>query len=343
MNTRRIWLHASWIVALAAGLTIVPGTIAKGGRGGHGGGHAPRAPHISSGHHGGGGKPQTFKAPKMPHVSAPSHKNGAKSAQVHHNNNGTNHATSSTAHHNGASANGVAAVNTSHTRAGNASPNASMSASRNAKAAASPATGVNPSRNTAGVVGSAAALGSSGAMGHNGNGYTYGTGTWARNYRAYGYGHGYRNRYYGRGYGYGRSQGNNRAVVSRLRSVHVEPGADRSRLPGPPRPRDAFDLDGDPPALAPVDDLPGHGLRVRYEQRAEHLAMGRNDNLGANGRRGQPMSQAQSDARMGQSLRTLQGIDMQLANQGSNTTGHARARGHVTVAIRELNTALSIR
>ena len=55
------------------------------------------------------------------------------------------------------------------------------------------------------------------------------------------------------------------------------------------------------------------------------------------------MSQAQSDARMGQSLRTLQGVNMQLTSQGSNTSGHARARGHVLAAIRDLNTALSIR
>ena len=52
------------------------------------------------------------------------------------------------------------------------------------------------------------------------NTYTYGYGNGARNYRAYGYGNGYRNRSYGGGYGYGRSQGNNRAVVARLRSVH---------------------------------------------------------------------------------------------------------------------------
>ena len=52
-----------------------------------------------------------------------------------------------------------------------------------------------------------------------GNGYTYGYGPRARQYRAYGYGSGYRNRYYGRGYGYGRSQGYNRAIVGRLRSA----------------------------------------------------------------------------------------------------------------------------
>jgi hypothetical protein len=55
------------------------------------------------------------------------------------------------------------------------------------------------------------------------------------------------------------------------------------------------------------------------------------------------MSQAQSDARMSHSLRTLQGVNMQLSNQGSYTNGHGRARGHVTQAVRELNVALSIR
>ena len=55
------------------------------------------------------------------------------------------------------------------------------------------------------------------------------------------------------------------------------------------------------------------------------------------------MTQAQSDARMSQALRTLQGISMQLSNQGSGTMGHARASGHVQQAIHELNTALSIR
>jgi hypothetical protein len=46
---------------------------------------------------------------------------------------------------------------------------------------------------------------------------------------------------------------------------------------------------------------------------------------------------------MGQALRTLQGIHMQLSSQGYGTTGHARARGHVQRAIHELNTALAIR
>jgi hypothetical protein len=64
---------------------------------------------------------------------------------------------------------------------------------------------------------------------------------------------------------------------------------------------------------------------------------------GAGGRGRQPMSQAQSDARMSQALRMLQGVGMQLVNQGSYTTGHARALGHVQQAIRELDVALAIR
>jgi hypothetical protein len=87
----------------------------------------------------------------------------------------------------------------------------------------------------------------------------------------------------------------------------------------------------------------GSGFASGMNNGRNRLGTGRNNNLGANGRRGQPLSQAQSDARMGQSLRTLQGINMQLSNQGTNTNGHARARGHVMLAVRELNTALSIR
>jgi hypothetical protein len=66
-------------------------------------------------------------------------------------------------------------------------------------------------------------------------------------------------------------------------------------------------------------------------------------NGGVGGRRRQPMSQAQSDARMSQDLRTLQGINMQLSSQGNMTAGHGRAGGHIQRAIHELNVALSIR
>jgi hypothetical protein len=182
--------------------------------------------------------------------------------------------------------------------------------------------------------------------------YTFGRGSGSRNYRAYGYGHGYRNRYYGGHYGYGRSQGYNRGIVSRLRSVHRN--------------------------LARINhDYQGHRVRAMHAvamairqlshrsmvYRGVGFAQGMNNGLamgmgrGANGignvngqvgnvaagRRNQRIPQAQSDARMNQALRTLQGVNMQLSSQGSNTSGHARARGHVQHAIRELNMALAVR
>jgi hypothetical protein len=175
--------------------------------------------------------------------------------------------------------------------------------------------------------------------------YTFRHGTGTRQYRAYGYGHGYRNRYYGRHYGYGRSQRYSHAIVSRLRSVYRN--------------------------LATIDhDYQGHRVRAMHAvsmairqlshrsmvyrgtgfgrgmNNAMAMGMRRAGNAGGNlagGRRRMRMSQAQSDARMNQALRTLQGINMQLSSQGSNTSGHARARGHVQHGIRELNIALSVR
>jgi hypothetical protein len=177
--------------------------------------------------------------------------------------------------------------------------------------------------------------------------YTYGTGPGARRYRPYGYGSGYRNRSYriGYGYGYGRSQGLDRAIVARLRSVHA--------------------------ALARIDhDYAGHRVRAMQAismaiRQLSHQSMsvlgvgfapGMNRIAGAGlgmgmrrgilagaGRGGRRMPQAQSDAIMGHALRSLQGIDMQLANQGSYSMGHARARGYVEHAIQQLNVALSIR
>jgi hypothetical protein len=176
-------------------------------------------------------------------------------------------------------------------------------------------------------------------------GYTYGSGTRARQYRAHGYGRGYRNGYYGGRSGYGRSQSNSRAIVGRLRSVHA--------------------------SLARVArDYQGHRVRAMHAvsmairqlthrsmvYRGAGFAAGVNNGLamgkrraglggvgGAGARGVLPMTQAQSDARMGQSLRTLQGVYMQLSNQAYHTPGHARARGHVQRAIHELNTALAIR
>jgi hypothetical protein len=173
--------------------------------------------------------------------------------------------------------------------------------------------------------------------------YTYGSGTRARNYRAYGYGSGYRNRYYGGRYGYGRSQGNNRAIISRLRSAQI--------------------------SLARIDhDYQGHRVRAMHAismaiRQLSHRsmiysntgfasginnggAMGRRmgqNGIGAGQNRGQVMSQAQSDSRMSQVLRNLQGVGMQLSNQGSYTMGHGRALGHIQRAVHELNVALSIR
>jgi hypothetical protein len=179
-------------------------------------------------------------------------------------------------------------------------------------------------------------LGSSSSLG-----YTYGAGSTARRYRAFGYGSGYRNRSYGAGYGYGRSQGINRAIVARLQSVHAQ--------------------------LARLNqDYQGHRSRAMHSitmaiRQLSHRSMvysgvgfapGMNDGMGVGmrrsmlggaGRGGQRMPQTQSDAVVSHALRSLQGIGMQLTNQGSYNMGHARARGHVGHAINELNLALSIR
>jgi hypothetical protein len=176
--------------------------------------------------------------------------------------------------------------------------------------------------------------------------YTYGSGNGARNYRAYGYGNGYRNRRYGGGYGYGRSQGNNRAVIGQLRSVRA--------------------------SLARIDhDYQGHRVRAMRAvsmaiRQLSHRSMmsggvglaGMNNGMnngragmgmrqgggvGAGAGRRQPMSQAQSDARMSRDLRILQGVNMQLSGQGNGYSGSGHAGGHVQRAIHELNVALSIR
>jgi hypothetical protein len=176
--------------------------------------------------------------------------------------------------------------------------------------------------------------------------YTYGVGTGARHYRAYGYGRGYLNRNYGAGYGYGRSQGYNRGIIARLRSVHA--------------------------GLARLDhDYQGHRVRAMHAismavRQLSHgsmasrqvgfargtngamamgmgMGMGMRRGLGGAAARRQPMGQAQSDLRMSQALRTLQGINMQLAGQGFASMGRAGASMHVNQAIQEIRVALSIR
>ena len=181
-----------------------------------------------------------------------------------------------------------------------------------------------------------------GATRANSLSYTYGQGPSARGYRAHGYGRGYRNRYYGNRYAYGRSQNQNRAIVSRLRQVH----STLARVPHNYRGHRVRAMHSVSMAVRQLTH------RSMVYQRAgfgrglnNNLAMGmrRGVGAGAAARRPQALTQAQSDARMGQSLRTLQGIGMQLGNQGYHTPGHARARGHVQQAVRELSTALSIR
>jgi hypothetical protein len=328
MNIRSGWIRGAMAVALIVGMPAVPEADAKGGRGGHGGGHGGHPPRVPAAHR--AAKAPSSKPPRMPHASTPAHNNAARAGtQAQNTHSGTNHATASATHRaTSGTANRANATTANH-----------ASATANHAGAAGSAT----NRGGTGSVnaGTAGVVSTTHGAATNPFGYTYGTGSGARSYRAYGYGQGYRNRYNGRRSGYGRSQGNNLAIVSRLRSVHA--------------------------GLARLDhDYQGHRVRAMHSismaiRQLSHRSMiyggsgfasGMNNGrangvrqggLGAGGRRGQPMSQAQSDARIGQSLRTLQGINMQLTSQGTNSTGHARARGHVQRAIRELNTALAIR
>jgi len=182
--------------------------------------------------------------------------------------------------------------------------------------------------------------------------YTYGTGNNARGYRAYGYGRGYRNNYYGRRYGYGRSQGNNRAIIARLRAVQMSLARVNHAYQGH-RVRAMNQISMAIRQLSHRSMMYGGSRSGRGMN--NRLAMGNGMGMGMGmgggagglgGRRGQGMNnmnQAQSDAIMSQALRTLQGIGMQLNIQGVNSMGHGRASGHIQMAARELNIALSIR
>jgi hypothetical protein len=283
------------------------------------------------------GGQRAFKAPRVSHSATAARVNMGRSTSGSgsHTNNPQTHAS-----------NARALTNNNQSFANNTRNPASRSAARTNLGTTGTTTGtVNPA--LTGALNTTPALSS----GVTPSTYTYGTGNGARSYRAYGYGNGYRNRRYGGGYGYGRSQGNNRAVVARLRSVHA--------------------------SLARIDhDYQGHRARAMHAvsmaiRQLSHRSMvysgvgfssGMNNGQGrgmggqgmgrqgmggqgmgrAGGRGRQPMSQAQSDARMSQDLRVLQGINMQIGSQGS-TSGHARAGGHVQRAIHELNVALSIR
>ena len=310
MITRSPRIQWFLLLALIIGLLAAPKADAHGGHGGHSAGRAPRAPHFSAG-------PRAYKAPRMSNAAAPARANNT-GIQARMNNtaargNRTN--TQTRAY--------------THTLANNANSRANRASTTGT---------VNPA--TTGALNTTRAT----SNGLSPNTYTYGYGNGARRYHAYGYGNGYRNRRYGGGYGYGRSQGNNRAVISRLRSVHA--------------------------SLARINhDYQGHRVRAMHSismaiRQLSHRSMsyggmgvssgmnngramgmrqggGGVNNAGARGR--QPMTQAQSDARMSQNLRVLQGINMQISSQGNNTSGHGRASGHIQRAIHELNVALSIR
>jgi hypothetical protein len=304
-------------MTLIIGLLVVPKADAHGGHGGghsggHSAGHAPRAPHFS-------GAQRSFKAPRASHSTASAHTN------------------TSAIRANTSMAKGRA--NNTQGRAMNAQALANNSRSRSRTAAAvstgTSANGITPTTSTS-------------SNGRLANSYTYGTGNGAHNYRAYGYGSGYRNRRYGQGYGYGRSQGNNRAIIGRLRSVY----SSLARIDHDYRGHRARAMQSISMAIRQLSHRSmgngGSGFSAGMNNgRAMGMRQGRGAmNGGAmngGGRRRQPMSQAQSDARMSQDLRILQGINMQLGSQGNFSAGHGQASGHIQHAIHELNVALSIR
>jgi hypothetical protein len=292
----------------------------------------------------------------MPHP-APIRNNvsGNRAATPHtqgRSNNGQAHANAAVAHNNRSSARTAGT-----TSRGNRNQAQNLASSTGATTGGTNPTGVN--RATRAAVQSQGTLSSSSSPYR----YTYGTGSGAHAYRAYGYGRGYRNRYYGTGYGYGRSQALNRAIVARLRSVH----ASLARLDHNYQGHRVQAMRNIQMAIRQLSHRSmmynngalasgmnnglgvGQGMgNVRRMGNIQGVAnnqgvrqIGLGGGVGVGGR--QPMTQAQSDARMCQALRSLQGISMQLGNQGTNAMGHAGALGHVHQAMHHLNVALSIR
>jgi hypothetical protein len=330
MSTRSSRIFAWLPLTLLVGLLAVPEANAQRSRGGHAGGQSVRPPHISAPHI--SAPRQTFTPARMPRATAPSRTNVARAQSR--------------------ASNAQAQANRAQAHAVNAQSRAIQAQTRtNLATAASRRQAIAGALNPAGTGVLNTTRAAPGSL--SPYRYTYGYGNGARGYRPYGYGRGYRNASYGRGYGYGRSQGYNRGLVQRLRSVHT--------------------------SLARLDhDYQGHRVRAMHAismavRQLTHRSMvysgvgfapgmnnlrgmGMNNGqgpgmrragLGAGGRRSQLMAmpQAQSDARMSQALRTLQGINMQLQSQsrGFNTPGHGWVIGHIQRAIHELNIALSIR
>ena len=341
MSTKSSGIRRPLLVTFAVGSLAFCGMPAQGFWGGHPGGHGGggKAPHVSA-------PRQAYKAPRMPHATAPAYRNaaGVRSAPAH------TQARASNAQ--GRANRALANSNNRSNRGLNSTSQAQGTAaqSRNLAGASTLGTATGTTR-PAGV--SAATTASVKAMGtssgsSSSNRYTYGSGSGASSYRAYGYGRGYRNRYSGSGYGYGRSQGVNRGIVSRLRSVHTS----LARLDQDYQGHRARAMHSISMAIRQLSNSMGYngvgfasgmnnGMGMGQGQgmgMGQGQGMQRNG-LGGNGRGGQRMSQAQSDARMSQALRNLQGIGMQLNNQGSGTMGHGRAIGHIQQAMHELNTA----
>ncbi len=167
-----------------------------------------------------------------------------------------------------------------------------------------------------------------------GNRSIYGAGTSFRHYTARGYGRGYQNHYYG-SRGYGRSQGNARSIVNRLRSVH----ASLVRLD--------HDYQGHRVQAMHAISRAIHQLSHRsVASRSINLARGsavRRVSTTGGIRQVQPLTQAQSDSRMAQAMRTTQGINLQLSEQGRNSANHVRAHGYLQRAVHELRIALAVR
>jgi hypothetical protein len=293
-----------------------------------------------------------YQAPRMPRAAAPARRSSIMSGSA-----ANTHASTNTANAHANQTHAQSRANhsqslTSSTHAGNnaAALASSTHARNNAAALASSTHTRNNVASTSGAGSSTAGTGSPTTMAttptlaaSNGlvpNAYTFGSGRGARSYRAYGYGNGYRNRSYGRGYGYGRSQGLNRGVIAGLRSVH----ATLARVAHDYQGHRARAMHAITMAIRQLSHRSMIYSGVGFSSGVNNgRAMGMRQGGGVGGLQPQRMSQAQSDNRMGQALRRLQGINMQLASQGSYTNGHSRATGHVQQAIRELNFALSIR
>ena len=195
MISRSYTIWALLLTAAAGGLLASTEAEAHGVRGGHSAGRAARAPHFSGGS-------RAYRAPRISHSATPARVNiahpgsRANNTQMHTKNTGglTNN---NQGHANKTRT--LGSTNGSHSNVG--------AATTTGTANSATAGGLNTPVSIAG-----------GAFPST---FTYGYGNGARSYRANGYGNGYRNRSYGGGYGYGRSQGNSRAVVARLRSVHA--------------------------------------------------------------------------------------------------------------------------